>query len=173
MTAKYTRTARWLHWFLVPLIWGLFAFGKYLGNTEPSLGNFHLWGWHKSIGLIALVLVWFRLAWRLTHPPPPSVEIPGWQLRAASWVHGFLYALMILTPLFGWIASSSTGLPISFFGLFDVPLIGPEDEVAEKLLFRVHGLCATLLVGLSVVHLAAALFNHFVRRNDVLSRMSP
>lgn len=168
---RYSGPTRLLHWLLVPLLWGLFGFGKYLGNIEPSVSNVHLWGWHKSVGLSVFALIFIRVVWRLTHKPPRHVGVSPLQHHAAQTVHLLLYVLMVLTPLFGWIASSATGLPISIFGLVNVPLIGPEGEAAERLFFQLHGLSATALIILSIGHLAAALFHHFWRRNGLLGRM--
>ena len=170
---RHSRITRLLHWLLVPLLWALFGFGKYLENAEPSLSNFHLWGWHKSLGLLAFALILIRLIWRLTSQKPLPENLPAWQHNAAAITHLVLYVLMVLTPLLGWMASSASGLPITFFGVFDIPLIGPSGEEAERQLFRMHGICATILIVLSLLHVGAALHHHFVRRNNVLRRMLP
>lgn len=157
----------------MPLIWVAFIFGKVLENTEPSASNFHWWGWHKSAGLLIITIVFVRLGNRLRSRLVASDDVTGVQHRIAGLAHLFLYVLMLAVPLSGWAASSTTGLPISFFGLFDVPLIWSEDAAAEKLLFRVHGISATILFALSVMHMLVALHHHVRKRNDVLRRMLP
>ena len=153
--------------------WGMFIFGKFLENSEPTFSNFHWWGWHKSLGLIILVLVFLRLGARLASGAPPPVALPRLQMRVASAVHASLYLLLLAVPVTGWIASSATGLPVSVFNFFDVPALWREDAAIEKVMFRVHGNLATMLVVLSVLHLGAALHHHFVKGNDVLRRMLP
>ncbi len=78
---------------------------------------------------------------------------------------------MLITPLFGWLASSATGFEIRFFGSFLIPAIAPENAAFEELLFTLHEISATTLVALSILHLLAALYRHFIKKDDTLHRM--
>jgi cytochrome b561 len=129
--------------------------------------------WHNMLGLLVLALVWLRLALLLPGiHPVDDPRSPQWQKRAAKLMHVALYALMILLPLTGWLALSADGKPVHFFGVDLPPLIGPSKFMAH-LLEDIHefgGQAGYVLIGL---HAAAALFHHYVIRDNTLLRMLP
>jgi len=166
--------AKLLHWGLAVALWGMFLFGRSIAAMKPALDNIHLYGWHKSIGILLLTLILFRLLWRIISPPPKIIvesTTPKAQIYLAHGVHFALYILMLLTPFLGWLASSATGFEMRFFGTFKIPPITSENPVIEEWLFSLHGISAILLVALSVFHLCAALYRHFIKKDDTLRRM--
>jgi cytochrome b561 len=87
-------------------------------------------------------------------------------------MHSVLYVFMICMPLGGWLILSTAGEPIPFFGLQLPALIG-ESRHLSKLIKEVHeavGTAGYFLIGL---HAAAALFHHYVLRDNTLRRMLP
>lgn len=170
---SYGLIAKILHWGMAFALWGMFLFGRSIAEMKPALDNIHLYGRHKSLGMLLLTFILVRLLWRFISPPPKIItdNTPKVQILVAHGVHISLYILMLLTPLFGLLASSATGFEIQFFGLFTIPRILSEDPKLEELLFLIHGTFATALVALSVLHLAAALYRHFIKKDDTLRRM--
>lgn len=177
MTLRNTQTsfglvAKCLHWTIALGLWAMFAFGKYIDNLQLGPDNFHLITRHKAFGILILALIALRVLWRFISAPPAALPAPRREHLLAQATHFALYGLMIATPLFGWIASSATGFSIPFFGLFDVPLLVNENETVETLFFTLHGYSAMALIVLSVLHLGAALYHHFVLRDETLKRMT-
>ncbi len=171
---SYGIISRLLHWIMAFALWGMFLFGKNIADMKPSLDTIHLYGWHKSVGILLLGLIFIRMAWRVISLPPKLIEYnstPKIQIIIAHTVHVSLYVLMLITPLLGWLASSATGFEIRFFGTFLIPAIFPEDAAFEELLFTLHEISATTLVALSILHLLAALYRHFIKKDDTLRRM--
>ena len=68
------------------------------------------------------------------------------------------------------------GASISIFSLYLLgelpPVVGPDKLLAKKAM-AAHELVACLLVALVALHAGAALFHHFVRRDNVLKAMLP
>src|SRR3546814_15693524 len=65
---------------------------------------------HKSIGLTILALSLLRLAWGLSHRPPPlPAAMPGWQELAARPSHLFFYVAMFALALTGRSAGRRVG----------------------------------------------------------------
>src|SRR5262245_58961210 len=118
-TLHYDRVARGLHW----TVGGLIIVNLILGIGHDAIGKaFSVMPIHKSIGLLVLALSLFRLAWRLTHRPPPLPDsMARWEKAAAHGLHWIFYALMIALPVTGWIFVSAGDRPLHFFWLFDVP----------------------------------------------------
>src|SRR5881396_4073041 len=125
---------------------------------------------HKSIGLTIGLLVLFRLAWRIGHPPPPLPEsMPRWQARAARASHFLLYGALIAQPLVGYLGSSFTPYPIKYFGIV-LPYWGWDAPALKELCSAVHFGLACLISVLVAIHIAAALKHLLVNRDGVFQR---
>lgn len=170
---KYTRTAVVLHGLMAALILVAFALGLYMEGLALSPEKLKLYSYHKWIGVTVFALVWVRLAWRITHTPPPlPASVPRWQVGAAHVVHVLLYALMVAVPLSGWLMSSAKGVQTVWLGLLPLPDLVAKDKALGELLTTVHkGLNFTLLA-LVLAHVGAALKHHFLDRDGLLARMS-
>jgi cytochrome b561 len=99
--------------------------------------------------------------------------MPEWQRRASVLVHGVLYGLLLVTPLSGWIYSSSTGVQVVYLGLIPLPDLVPKDRQLARVLLALHLTLNFTLFSLVCVHTAAALKHHFIDRDTVLTRMLP
>lgn len=168
----YTFVARVLHWVTAILVLLQLPLGIVIANQWGGPLQDALYYAHKSIGALILPLVVARLAYRLTHRPPPLPgDIPRAQRLAAQATHWALYALLIVQPLLGWMGTSAYPAPVPVFGLFELPpLLAPNRALSEQLL-SVHRYVAFTIAGLAALHIGAALFHHFVRRDRVLLRM--
>ena len=79
-----------------------------MGGRTPQ--DFAITQLHKSVGITILLLSLVRIAWRLTHRPPP--EPPGlarWELALSKVTHLGFYFIMIAMPLTGWMIVSASG----------------------------------------------------------------
>jgi cytochrome b561 len=170
---EFGLTAKLLHWGMVVYLLALFGFGRYIATMNVGFDNLHLIGLHKSFGLVALLLIIFRLGWRFFTPVPGTLTrgTSKFDLLLAHLTHMALYALMLAIPLTGWIASSASGIEISFFGWFNAPLIAPASEWAQDMFFKLHWLFGRLLILFVLIHIAGALRRHFVLRDKTLRRM--
>jgi len=174
---RYGALAMLLHWGMALLIVLLACLGLYMVSL-PDAGydreKITLIVVHKALGMLALVLVALRLAWRLLGVLPRAIaSAPTWQQVAAHVMHLLLYALMLAVPLTGCIMSSAGGYPLSFFGWFEVPDLVAENQRLFPFFIELHAWLAWTLVGLVVLHVAAALRHHFVLRDASLRRMLP
>jgi cytochrome b561 len=167
----FTRTAVALHWLIALLILCGFTLGTYMVDLHASPTKVRLYSYHKWIGITVLALVLVRSVWRLAHAPPPEVPMPRWQLIAARVTHYLMYALMLVTPIIGWMYSSATGFPVVYLKLWQLPDLVHKNRDLAKVLGEIHGLLAWTLGWLVVLHVAAALKHHFVDRDATLRRM--
>jgi cytochrome b561 len=168
----YTVPARVLHWLTAALVLTMIPLGIVIANEWGGSVQEPLYNLHKSIGAVLLPLVIVRLIYRLTHPPLPlPSDIPPVQKVAAEATHWALYALLLIQPVVGWIATSAYPAPIPVFGLFELPPIWPENRALSEKLYTVHKLLGLAIAAVASMHIGAALFHHFVRRDRVLMRM--
>ena len=129
--------------------------------------------WHFMFGLTVLLLVLIRVVARVTGGTPPiTPDPPAWQTLIARLTHFALYAFMIAMPIAGWVILSASGKTIPFYGL-DLPaLVGPNKALAEQVK-ELHETVATLGYFLVGLHAVAALFHHYIVKDDTLRRMMP
>jgi cytochrome b561 len=173
-TTGYTGTAKALHWTIVALLIVQFIAAWTMPDIKRDTKPDTLINLHISVGVLILFVAVLRLTWRAGHPePPPEDGLPPWQVQSARAVHWLLYALLFVLPVLGWLNASWRGFPVIMFGL----------ELAKLLATRtsgwgwtgdVHALLATYgLLTLVGLHVAAALYHYFIRRDGVLQRMLP
>jgi cytochrome b561 len=172
--AGYTTTAKSLHWLIVVLLIVQFAAAwtmPHIGRNTPVTTLISL---HFTFGIVILAVAIVRLAWRLTHgEPAPEAGVPPWQTASARIVHWLLYALLFVLPVLGWINASWRGKPIVMFGA-KLPQLVATRAAGWGWTGDVHSLLANyLLLTLVGLHVAAALYHYFIRRDGVLQRMLP
>lgn len=163
-----------MHWLMFLLLVAAYATINlrelYPKGSDPREAMKH---WHFMLGLSVLVLVWLRLALRLSGPTPriqPAIGV--WQHRAAITMHFALYLFMVVMPVLGWLTLSAEGKTIPFFGLELPALVGTNQALADwaNEIHETIGTVGYYLVGL---HAAAALLHHYILRDNTLLRMLP
>ncbi|WP_336945741.1 cytochrome b [Asaia sp. HN010] len=175
---RYTRMASLLHWLIAALILTQIGLGLVMDHaTLDDMVAFSLFQTHRALGIVALVLIAFRLFWRLGHKPPvlPASVAPMVRKLAAS-THFLLYVGQMVSPLSGWAlaSASSLALPLSLFGLFDWPLLPfPADGRFEAPLREVHHWAGWMLAALIAGHIAAALWHGLIRKDGVFTQILP
>jgi cytochrome b561 len=173
VTKRYDALAIALHWLTAALIAANWLLGLSMVPLPISPRKLHWYIVHKSIGLTVLLLTSLRLGWRVVHPHPAPVPMPGWQRRAARISHALLYVLLFAIPLSGWLYSSATGVQVVYLGLLPLPNLVPKDRALGDALRLVHVGLNVTLAAVVLVHAAAALRHHVVDRDVTLARMLP
>ena len=165
---RYGTIARWLHWSMFALI-ALQLFGGVVLESLPKAFRGVGFDVHETIGIIALLLVLARIAWKLGNPAPVARGRP-WQQCAAKVGHLALYGLMIALPVIGYAMVDLKGYDVAFFG-WDAPDLLPTNEALAQSLRQVHTVLAWTLAAVVGTHVAAALWHHFGLRDETLRRM--
>lgn len=154
----YSTTQVALHWAVAVLVafqfvasdgieraWRAFENGEAMAADNAPLTYLHI-----AAGILILLLIAARIALRLTRgaPPPPADE-PRLLQIAGEAVHHAIYVLLVLLPVSG---------SIAWFA-------GVQQAGAAHVLFQ-----NLLLVAIGL-HIGGALFQHFIRRSNVMMRM--
>lgn len=184
----YTPTARALHWLIAFLVFIQLPLGLYMsyrGNEmetvnekgETVKGVFDaltgaLYSSHKLIGLTIFLLIVLRLLYRLSHGAPRSdPSVPPALTGASHFVHWMLYVLLIAVPIAGYFAISY-GRYLEVFGI-PLPAITEKNEDVSKEIFEWHETGAFLILAFVTLHVLAAIYHRFVRKDRVVERMLP
>ena len=171
---RYPLSAIVIHWVIALLIIGLMALGYYMveipRNTPERAYFFNV---HKSLGMIAAVLIAVQIVRHFTDPPPPLPgSMPAWEIKASLTAHWVLYLLMIAVPLSGYISSSFSKYGVHVFGL-KLPHWGWDNKELRDLYVTVHSIAAMALIAVVTIHVVAAFKHLLVDKDSVLQRMLP
>jgi cytochrome b561 len=173
--ARYAATARWLHWLTAALLFVIIPIGLWIKYFEPANEAFklRLYNIHESLGVIVFVIVLIRLVYRYLNPPPSLPPDTPAAIRIAAHVnHGGLYALLVLMPITGFLATNAWGFPLSIFGVLPMPVpLGKDEEIAKVLSF-LHWCGAITIILLILAHLGGVIYHTFIRRDGLLRRMT-
>lgn len=154
----YTGTQILLHWTIAVLIVLQLVIGEdikpayrtFSRGVEPAAGDIFNANIHVYVGMAVLVLAIWRLAVRLRHGVPAAApEENLLQKRIAAAAHSLLYLFIFGMPITGALA-----------WYFSLRAMGEIHELAKPVIIIVVGL-----------HGAAALWQHFYVKSDVLVRM--
>ncbi len=163
-----------MHWLMLLLIVAVYACIElrefYPKGSDPRNA---LKAWHFTLGLSVFFLIWLRLLLKLTQVTPNIVPMPvKWQLLFAKVMHLVLYVFMLGMPILGWLILSGEGKDIPFYGMSMPSLMEMNKEVA-KLVKELHEIGGTIGYFLVGIHAVAALFHHYVIKDNTLSRILP
>ncbi len=172
---KYHLLSRVFHWIMALLIIFMIGFGIYITDFagEDSANRSILFDLHKSLGVLVLILLSFRIINRfINHPPALPQTIKKYERIFAHLGHFGLYALMLIVPLSGYLMSNSYGFEVKFFGIL-LPFITSIDIDNAKIFHDIHEISAFTLAGLIGIHIIAVIKHRFFdqKENDVLNRI--
>jgi cytochrome b561 len=160
-----------LHWLLAFLIIAALFAGFFLlaqmPNSDPQKIRVLLV--HMVIGMtiLALMLVRFVIRMLTSHPEPATTGHPFLDRLAPVTHYGF-YVLVVLMVATGYATAIFAGLNRIVFQGSGEPL--PEDFDVYPT-FIAHSFFAAILAGLVVLHVLAALYHQFVRRDRLFRRI--
>ena len=167
---RYTLPAIVLHWAQAVIVIWLLWLGWTMVDLPKGAERSAAYSLHKSLGLLTLLMVVVRLAWRAGHPAPASAATGG-EARLARAVHHLLYAFLVMAPIAGYLASSFTPYALKFFGV-EIPKLGWPDEGRNGTFKLLHVAFVWGGAGLVALHVLGAL-KHAVQRDGTLARMLP
>jgi cytochrome b561 len=160
-----------LHWITAALVAALWTIGQTVDVFPNGPLRIDYRSIHIMCGVILAVVVLMRLAWRLArHVDLPPID-EGLLLVIARITHWALYVLLVATMVFGVNYAWARG--DSIFNVVKIPQMVPGDRALVHQIGDWHALAANALLIVAGVHAAAALFHHYILRDETLRRMLP
>ena len=173
--AAYKPVAKVFHWLTALLV--LLTIPAALIMLTPGIERLlqdPLFMFHKNVGVVLLVLVAARLAYRLLNAPPPLPDhVPVLQRHIAEVTHWLLYGLLLAMALSGFIRVTAGGFPLELFDRFGIQNLVPRSESLAATAKQIHALLRYPLIVLIVLHIGAALYHGLIKRDDIANRMMP
>ncbi len=171
---SYGTISRYFHWVIGILMIALVALGFLL--SEKVLKNWGidtrlLYKIHFNFGALTLILVSFRLLWRLLNGfPTLNRKVPNWQHLGAKANFIFLYILMIGFPLSGILMRSFFGKSITYIGFLHIPAMPEFKMYATDLRFS-HKIMGYAFLASFTFHVLGSLYHHFFLKDRTLKNM--
>ena len=184
---SYGSVAKWLHWLTALLILVAYILVLYLEYVLHGEGPMRspIIRLHKAIGASILVFIVLRIWWRAINPNPKLPEsMPKWQVTASHVSHFSLYALLVAMPISGYLGNGSgvsfgifaiPGFAKTAIGAWTLDLLGLTFEQWEVPFdyFHYKIVGPFVLWVIIAAHAGAAIYHHYVEKDDVLKRMLP
>lgn len=171
---QYSGFAKLLHWLTALTVVGMFALGLWMMElsyydpwyrTAPDI--------HKSVGIALVLVTLIRLIYKFAVPHPGALPGHSRPVRvAAKLVHATIYMLLLVMFVSGYLITTAKGDPLVVFGGYlQIPSVFSGLDNLEDKAGEIHQIAAFTLIGLAILHAAAALKHHFIDRDDTLLRM--
>ncbi|HSW70610.1 MAG TPA: cytochrome b [Gammaproteobacteria bacterium] len=168
----YGPLSKFFHWVIAVLVILMLSITYFLDDLPNQALKGLAFNIHKLTGLTILALMVLRLSWTLCNRKPSLPHTALWERCAEQLVHWSFYLLLFLMPLAGWIGSVAGGRPPRL-GNYSLNLPLAKNEHLSNLSFSVHNTVAIIIITLISLHVLAALFHHFIKKDSVLRRMLP
>lgn len=170
---NYSLTAKILHWLIALLIIALLGIGWWMVGLSYYDPWYHdALSWHKSLGMIVGLVVFFKLFWSLIKKAPtPQASLSTFERIASGLVHSVLRLAILIIPITGYLVSTSEGAGIDIFNWFSFPVLLQINEHARDIAINIHYYFAYATLALVVLHAAAAFKHQFYDHKSTLKRM--
>lgn len=168
---QYGLISKILHWSMAFLIIAAIILielkGSYPKGSEPrELIKY----WHVQFGLLVMLLVIARFAMKLKQNSLESIAQPLWQQLAMRGLHWLFYMMMFAVPFAGLLMSQAANKPVQLFGI-PVPVFIEPDKETAHFLKEIHETLGNIMIYLIIVHIAAAFYHQWFKRDNILKRM--
>ena len=125
---------------------------------------------HGLIGQLIFIAMAIRLSVRMIYGAPSPTNPKRILSTFAKTMHWLMYALLLISPIFGLLYFQYGGKEIHFFGLVWPQLVTPNPEM-KKLVEGIHEFLGNSLYFLIGIHALAGLWQHYILKDDTLRRM--
>jgi cytochrome b561 len=167
-------TTRLMHWLTAALMLSVFALAFSIDLATSHASHTAFLQLHRSVGLTVWIVTLFRLAWRRFAKYPEWPSDMSQTMRAAAVASEYaLYALLLAQPIVGILQTNANGDHVNLFFIGQLPALIEKNRPLAHELLSVHKALGFSLLGLIALHVSAALFHHFWRRDDTLTAMLP
>jgi cytochrome b561 len=171
---RYGAVARLLHWVIAAMVIVQIPAGIAMTSEPLAAAADPLFVLHKGMGSVLLVLVVARIAWRLTHRPPPFPDyMSAREQQMATGGHVALYALLLVMTVSGYVRTVGDDFPIELLDALGIPPLIPSMPELAAIMLVVHQFTVIALVGMVAGHVAMVLRHQLIDRNPELARMWP
>ncbi|QKX01330.1 cytochrome B [Wolbachia endosymbiont of Dipetalonema caudispina] len=156
---------------MATFITSMLCFGFYMKSLPANnKTKSNMYTVHKTCGITVFVLAITRIFFRIfTHIPPFPENFSRLEINVSKVIHFFLYFLMVLMPLSGYIMSSASGIKIKY--LFHIPLLIDKNKELSNIANKLHSIFAYFMIFSITLHILGTLKHTFINKQNILKRI--
>lgn len=165
------------HWVVALIMIGEISVGLYMSSYRVI----PIYPWHKAIGVIALIVILARVAWRMRQGwPVPMSNYAKHEQILSKVIHWVLIIGTLVMPISGLMLSGAGGYGVYVFGLELIPdnvqtqpefKVIPYNTTIADLGHWLHEVAGKLLIAAILLHVVGALKHHIADGDGTLRRM--
>lgn len=175
--AGYGTLTKVFHWSIVILFALQFVGGNIMttigfNSSFAGIGTNTYYNWHKSLGLLALLVAVLRLINRQLGSLPPWA--PSLSSREHVFIHRVeqvFYLAMFVMPISGWLYVMWGNFGVNLFGVWEMPRPLARNEMLADVAKWTHIGAGWVLLLAMVGHVGLVLWHHLIKRDGLLKRM--
>ena len=178
-SAGYGALTKLIHWLIVVLfalqyVGGNIMTGIGFDQSFAGLSSAFYYNWHKSLGLVALVVAVVRLLNRQAGRLPPwAATLSARERRLIHLLERLFYIAMLVMPVSGWLYVMWGHYGVNLFGIWEMPRPLPRDDTLRDVAKGVHLVAGWVLLGAIAVHVFVVAGHQIYLRDGLIGRMLP
>ncbi|MBF9044774.1 cytochrome b [Rhodobacterales bacterium HKCCE4037] len=175
--AGYGTLTKIFHWTIVILFALQYAGGNIMvaigfNSSFAGIDTNTYYNWHKSLGLVALVVAILRIINRRTGQLPPWAKTLSKRERAfIHRVEQVFYTAMLVMPITGFLYVSFGNFGVNLFGVWETPRPIPRDDTLRDIFKWAHIIAGWILLAAMAGHIGLVLWHTLVKRDGLIKRM--
>lgn len=166
---KYGLISKILHWYMAFIILIILLIGNLSEHLSGKIYDVSM-VLHNSLGILIFLLVFLRLFWRWSTKIPKKIVTHKFFNYLSNLSFFIFYFGMIFAPIIGYLLMNIEGNNISFFG-YELPQFIDQNRDFEILSHQIHGIMGDLLLYTFLLHILAAGYHHWIRKDDSFKRI--
>ncbi|MFC0227358.1 cytochrome b [Serratia aquatilis] len=174
MNKKFSPSQILFHWIILIFIVLTYATME-LKGIAPKGSDTREWmkTLHYTFGVSVMMLTLIRVMLKIIHKNPDIIPTPPhWQITLSKAVHGILYLIFIALPLLGILTLYYGKVEWSLFS-YVMPVSNEPNDNIRHTLKEIHEFIASAGYFVIGIHALAAIFHHYIMRDNTLIRMLP
>ena len=173
----YGTLTKFFHWMIVILFSMQFLGGHimtFIGFNSSFAGitTNTYYDWHKSLGLVALVVAVMRIINRQLGSLPPWA--PSLSTAEKTFIHRaeqLFYLAMLVMPISGWFYVMWGNYGVNLFSIWEMPRPLAKDNTLRDVAKWVHIVSAWILLATMAAHIGLVLKHQLIKKDGLLKRM--
>ncbi|MEM8803971.1 MAG: cytochrome b [Pseudomonadota bacterium] len=174
----YGSLTKLFHWMIVILFTLQFAGGHIMtaigfNNSFAGIGTNDYYNWHKSLGLVALVVAIARIINRqMGQLPPWAPTLSTGEQKFIHRVEQVFYLAMLVMPITGWLYVMWGNYGVNLFGVWEMPRPLAKDNGLRDIAKWAHIGAGWVLLAAMAGHIGLVLRHQLIKKDGLLKRMT-
>ncbi|MEO1681042.1 MAG: cytochrome b [Pseudomonadota bacterium] len=173
----YGTPTKIFHWLIVLLFALQYVGGNIMTSIDfnssyAGISTNTYFNWHKSLGLVALIVAVLRLINRqLGELPPWASTLSTGERNFVHRVEQVFYLAMFIMPITGWLYVMWGNYGVNLFGVWEMPRPLPRDNTLRDVAKWAHIAAGWVLLAAIVGHVSLVLWHQLIKKDRLLKRM--